>query len=154
MEPKKESAFKRWYAKNAQKLAEQRKKKYWSDPEYRAKCLSSNKVYRDTKAKPRRQPYPPVKPTKLGMPMEVYRIGQVAKMIGRTGQSIRKWEKDGLIPKPIVEAGQRYYTPRQVELMRELAAVLDRYHHSSRAEINAAIAAKRQEVFNNWNEVR
>ena len=66
-----------------------------------------------------------------GERVEVFTIGQLAKVLGKKTVTVRSWEKKGIIPKPIyrtappdrgqlpgVEAkGRRIYTRKQVDLI-------------------------------------
>lgn len=66
-----------------------------------------------------------------GERIEVFTIGQLAKVLGKKTVTVRSWEKKGIIPKPIyrtappdrgqlpgVEAkGRRIYTRKQVDLI-------------------------------------
>lgn len=56
-----------------------------------------------------------------GKATEAYAIGDVAKMIGRKAQTIRKWELQGFLPPAHRDAvGRRGYTRRQVDAIVRL----------------------------------
>ena len=50
----------------------------------------------------------------------VYSIGEVAKMLKVSTESLRSWEKQGLIPKPNRRpTNQREYTEQGIKAIRE-----------------------------------
>jgi hypothetical protein len=77
----------------------------------------------DWDAKPR------IYPTEDG-PTEFFTLGQLAKALGRQSVTIRKWEREGIIPKALYQVPgrnnsphgrRRLYTRRQVEGMVRIA---------------------------------
>ncbi len=59
-------------------------------------------------------------------PDEFYPISYLAKRLSRTTQTIRKWEKAGVIPIAIFRYGnKRMYHKQQVELICKLAKECD-----------------------------
>lgn len=59
------------------------------------------------------------------MPEKPLTIGQVAKMVGRSAATIRRWEADGDMPAPArvaVGRGARVYSENDVIRLRTLAA--------------------------------
>ena len=47
--------------------------------------------------------------------MKFYSIGQFSKLIGRTNQTLRNWDKDGTLkPHHVSESGYRYYSQEQL----------------------------------------
>ena len=80
-----------------------------------------------------------------GKLVRVYRLGEVASMIGRSQQTIRKWEAEGYIPKPIVNSAHRFYTDNQVGLMYELADLIEVTWKGSREVFTKAVEVKRAE---------
>jgi DNA-binding transcriptional MerR regulator len=50
--------------------------------------------------------------------MTVYSIGWLALLLGRHPMTVRKWEKDGTLPKPVfgdqIDKRYRYYTPGEI----------------------------------------
>ena len=49
--------------------------------------------------------------------LEMFTIGELAQRLDRQRQTLRKWEKQGLIPQAIYrsKAGRRLYTKNQIE---------------------------------------
>jgi DNA-binding transcriptional MerR regulator len=82
---------------------------------------------------------------------EVFRIGKVAEMIGRSDQTIRDWEETGIIPKPIVQSAHRYYTQSQVIMLRELADVISLLRSTSRKDLDSVVAVKSAEIHSKWS---
>lgn len=110
-------AYRKWYALHKEEFNRKRAEKYASTEALRETAKLKQKIYRDTK--PREiangQHFRLVK----GHHLEVFRIGKVGEMIGRDEQTIRSWERKGFIPKPIIKSTHRFYTLKQVGLMRE-----------------------------------
>ena len=47
--------------------------------------------------------------------MKFYSIGQFSKLIGKTNQTLRNWDKDGTLkPHHVSESGYRYYSQEQL----------------------------------------
>jgi hypothetical protein len=57
-----------------------------------------------------------------GKNIELYPIGALGYTLGRQGQTIKKWEKDGIIPPALVRstAGRRLYTKAQIDAIAEV----------------------------------
>lgn len=53
----------------------------------------------------------------------VYYVGKLAEELGRTSQTIRKWEVAGILPKPLFKdkMGRRMYSEEQIEVIVECA---------------------------------
>lgn len=100
--------FQRWYNRNKEEFNRKRTARYHNDPLYRASVLGHIKTSRIKKEAER------VTPNSLT-------IVEASIEIGRTPQTIRKWEQDGHIPSVVDKGLHRRYTPNQVELMKELA---------------------------------
>jgi DNA-binding transcriptional MerR regulator len=50
----------------------------------------------------------------------IYSIGQVAKMLGVSRESLRSWERQGFIPKPMrILNNLRRYTDADIEAIKE-----------------------------------
>ena len=70
---------------------------------------------------------PPVKPKKVvvnGMQVELFYINRLAEALGRTTQTVRKWEIAGVIPKSIFKdknTGRRMYTQGQIDTIVKCA---------------------------------
>lgn len=143
------SSFSKWYEKNKKEFNRKRRENYRKDEDARLAIVERQREYRRNNPTPRRDV--PLTKEVSGREQAVMRIGVVAKEVGRTDQVLRMWEKKGIIPKPSVTSTHRYYTLRQVELLKGLAEVMDevRYKPAIRAD---AIEKKSNEVFGLWEE--
>lgn len=58
-----------------------------------------------------------------GEEIELFYIERLATELGRTPQTIRKWEVSGILPKPIFKdkQGRRLYTQEQINAIVECA---------------------------------
>jgi phosphopentomutase len=140
--------FQNWYAENKEKLAERRAARYRADPEMRRRAQETSR-----RSRLRKQgkdldlgPAPPSRSfRKVGDEIvEVFKIGKVADMIGRSAQTIRMWEAREQIPKPIFDEPQRAYTYPQIELMKGLAKAIDEGF-----DLDAVIA----DLWDRWSDV-
>lgn len=146
------SDFKKWYEANGKAHNEARKKKYHTDKAYRDTVKERAAEYRRENPAPSRAGMSSMK-TVGGKLVRVYRLGEVAGMIGRSQQTIRKWEAEGYIPKPSVKSAHRFYTDNQVKLMSELADLIEVTWKGSREVFSTVVATKRAEISANWNVV-
>ena len=69
---------------------------------------------------------PPIKPKTIkvkGEEVEIYYINELAMALGRTTQTIRKWEIAGVIPNSCFKDknGRRMYTAEQIQIIVEIA---------------------------------
>jgi DNA-binding transcriptional MerR regulator len=55
-----------------------------------------------------------------GKRIEVFRVGEVAKMIGANASVIRRYERQGAIPMPSFPGEHRLYAKHQVGLISEI----------------------------------
>ncbi|MFI3211679.1 MAG: MerR family transcriptional regulator, partial [Peptostreptococcaceae bacterium] len=58
-----------------------------------------------------------------GEPLELFYIDKLASELGRTPQTIRKWEVSGILPNPIFKDkhNRRLYSLEQIEVIVECA---------------------------------
>lgn len=108
--------FKEWYEENGDSHNEKRKRRYETDPEYRNAIIERQRAYRQRTSVRRVRP-PLTKVDDKGVEHLVYRVGLASQMVGRSPQTLKKWERKGYIPKPSIKTIHRYYTAKQVELM-------------------------------------
>ena len=146
---KSQDAYRRWYERNKAQFNPARAAKYASDPSLRQKRGEHQREYRRNN--------PPARSDGTltrqvnGTTIRVFRIGQVAQLIGRDVQVIRIWERAGRIPKPTIAGAQRLYTQRQVNLLIDFAQLMTtvRYDHKVRAK---AIEQKAQQIALAWSQ--
>lgn len=115
----------RWYWKNREEHNALRRERYANNLEAREKARQRAAEYRasmnagmtiDRKVTRKYD----------GKNVIVLSTGQVAKMLGRTPQMIRNWERGGLIPESVFRDTHRYYTKRQARLLITLLNTVDR----------------------------
>lgn len=58
-----------------------------------------------------------------GEELDLYYIGTLAEMLGRTTQTVRKWEVSGILPDSLFrdKLGRRMYTLEQIQTIVECA---------------------------------
>lgn len=128
--------FKKWYADHKEEFNEKRKQRYREDPEYRSKIQKWNAeahaakrqqimVERRKSKKAVRVKLHAPSPTTIvvgGKEVTVVPIGLVAKAVGRGVQSLRRYERLGIIPKTPYHSknGTRLYTVEQVIQIQKL----------------------------------
>lgn len=144
------SEFQKWYKKNSEKLNDKRKKRYATDTSYRQAAIDRQAEYRSRNPPKSRAGESRFKKVG-GTAVEAFRIGKAAEIIGRSVQSIRKWEQLGIIPSPVVPSSHRYYTAYQVMLMKELADIIDLARHERGGLLQAAIETKSAEIKSKWH---
>lgn len=124
-----------YYQQHKEKILAARAQRYRTDPEYREKTMHAaierkKRLRAEAIPKPRK---------KLGLEsvthliqigdqdveVEMFTSGQLARFMDRTIQTIRLWEKNGILPKALyrTSSGSRLYTALQVqELVKALAS--------------------------------
>jgi hypothetical protein len=123
----------RYYEQHKARLTRQRKKRYENDPEYRRAQLRNRRA-QAAREKAARQGLPvvpkklrPGKRLELEFPngdsrvCEMFSIGQFAERVGVSLNTIRNWEQQGVLPRPIYFSvgGHRLYTSDQMETVRD-----------------------------------
>ena len=158
----KESAYnKAYYAKRKEAIAKARRAKYKNDPTYREKAKLRSKRQYHTRTRPARMAergpsYPAtalndLKPVgsidvKVGtkksdlfgqsLTVGVFSTASLSALLGRSGQTLRQWEKSGVIPEPawrgqdvktFVSKGRnpRLYTRDELAVIEENRSLLD-----------------------------
>lgn len=81
-----------------------------------------------------------------GYELELYTIGELAKAVKRSVETIRLWEKEKLIPKPMWKARNkvRLYHPKEVAAMQRVLKKQGKYAHKD--ELKEAIWAELVDV--------
>lgn len=116
----KEKSFSRWYSKHSDTLNSSRKERYHNDPEYRQKCIDNARAARERRKTKQAALGEQKATTKIlnGVEVVVYRITEAAKIAGISPQTLRKLEMDGIIPESSFPGVHRYYTEKQVGMIR------------------------------------
>ncbi|KVR21629.1 hypothetical protein WK13_34390 [Burkholderia ubonensis] len=136
-----DSRFSRWYDKNKDKLAEKRRNRYHTDPDYRQKIIDQNRAQKQAKRAERPELDP--KYTKT--------MAEVATAMDVSVWSLREWRKKGYYPEPYEHSNKLYFTDKQVLLLKELAKFFTVYGKRvsavTRAPLDDLIAA----IAKNWD---
>lgn len=117
-----------YYYKNREKILAQRRERYHNDILYKQSVYENIKKSYDKKAEKKRleKDYRKFKKKywkvfKInGEPIEFCRITLLAKQIKRSQQTIRVWEKNGLLPKALKVRNMRYYSEYQYNLILKM----------------------------------
>ena len=133
---KKSASYRQWYEQNKQRVAAQRKARYENDPEYRQRILDNRKKQREKEKhersrrevkgnvlENRKLKQFQVKHDEYGSVVtQFYSIGQTAKKLNLAVPTIRKWEREGVIPEAMYRSngGHRLYTLDQVTIIAEV----------------------------------
>lgn len=81
--------------------------------------------------------------------VELYTIGYTAKILRKSVETIRAWERQKIIPRPMYKnKNVRLYHPHEVEAMRKVLKKLGRYAKKElvQKEMWAALKVARQEI--------
>ena len=132
---------KEYYRKNKQTIAQSKKERYKTDPDY---CAKIKQAALKRKRAKRAQLGDYVERDYQGASIRVRKIGVVATVVGTTIAAIARWESAGVIPRPLFGV-VRCYTDKQVALLSEVKAITDTYRTLRLAK--EAIGVK---VHNEW----
>lgn len=140
--------FRQYYLDHKKEIAAKKKERYQNDPEYRAAIQDRNRKVRAFKKKKREEQKKkvekkdPMKPKKFSVriggyerELSMYSSTQLAKMMGRSVQTIRLWERDEVLPKAIYRCNNnnRLYTEFQVKML--VAAMFDVVNECGRLKL-------------------
>jgi hypothetical protein len=104
------NAFKRWYEKNKQALAEKRKARYRNDPEYRAKALENRKkqIARTPKVRD-------------ALPESYkYNLVGMSEKLNVSIWRLRDWRGKDYFPEPYKHGRELWFTDHQALLLGDL----------------------------------
>lgn len=97
-----------WYAENKDTVAERRRQRYQSDPDYREKAKARSKAYRDKRRKerlaagdtgPSRQHGPIAFHVDVGGEQcRAWTVSKLAADLDRSVEAVNHWQKIGLMP--------------------------------------------------------
>jgi len=120
----------RYYSENREALLEKKRTRYQEDPEYRERILTAarerKRILSEERKKEKALNKGKEKPLWFSLeiggeeiPVKMFTSGQLSKRLGRKSQTVRVWEKRGLIPEAIYRsaAKDRLYTEFQVNLI-------------------------------------
>lgn len=86
-----------------------------------------------------------------GQEMELYTIGHTAKLLKKSVETIRAWERQRVIPRPMFKSKTvRLYHPKEVEAMRKVIRKLGKYARKEdvQREMWSALKEVRLEILN------
>jgi MerR HTH family regulatory protein len=113
---KTESSFRRWYAKNRERLSQKRKQRYAEDAEYRQRAVEGSRRRRGGGANSTTPPN--------DAPIS---FGQAAERIGRHVSTLHEWRRKKLFPEPKHYGGRLWFSEKQVLLLTKLREVIRVY---------------------------
>jgi DNA-binding transcriptional regulator YiaG len=125
------SSFGAWYETNADDFNEKRRKRYQSDPVFRAIAQARAKGYRQRMSDS-------IPDQRDGLNTSA----RVAYYLGISPQTLRNWEARYLIPKARYGNSHRLYTDRQMELLKAMTEC---------SISTSAFAEARRAVFKLWD---
>lgn len=100
------TGFKKWYAENKEKLAEDRRRKYAEDPEYREQMKARSAEFRDRK--------------RAEKPDQEYKgmlVPEVCEALEVKEWTLNSWKNRGYYPAPSKTGGRPVFTENQVSLL-------------------------------------
>ncbi len=85
-----------------------------------------------------------------GVETTLYNIGTVAEAIGRTSQTVRKWEISGVIPPtPFKQGSKRMYSKEHIDC---LVRNVEKYHVTMGMKISKAFSKRVYDEFQKIND--
>lgn len=70
-----------------------------------------------------------------GQEIELYTIGHTAKILGKSVETLRAWERQKIIPTPMYKSKNvRLYHPKEVEAMRQVLKKLGKYARKEKVQ--------------------
>ncbi len=145
--------FTSWYDTNRDVFNEKRRARYQKDRAYRKRVQGYTRRYRDGKSRSAKNPDGTVTIFENGVTKDVYRIGEVVKMLKVSAPEIRNLEKQGYIPERPPTVGKRRvrnYTKQQVIL---IGTSLDIRRDRMQKQISERECEKRiKTIFQEWND--
>lgn len=113
----KASSSLQWYRNHRTEHNETRREKYADDPKVRLKAKQQAQRYRE-RLRAGYTPEPAEQYREIdGKKQRVFSTGGVARALGVSTTTIRKWENFALVPEAAREGSRRWYTERQKNLL-------------------------------------
>lgn len=103
--PSEQEYYEGYYEDKKDEIADKRKKKYETDPDYRQKVIDRSRQYREQQrqSRPRARIPKHAKSKKHktgdGGTIDLYSVGSFALGVGRSVQCINHWEREGILPR-------------------------------------------------------
>lgn len=89
-----------------------------------------------------------------GQEIEVYTIGETARLLKKSVETIRAWEREQIIPKPLYKKGKvRLYHPHEVDAMKKVLRKVGKHcrKETLQKEIWKAVKQARDEITETQN---
>lgn len=149
--------YKRWYAKNRDERNRRRRERYAEDDDYRERELDRRMDYEKRGPKADSEKGVLLR-THKGSEVQVFRMGEVAVWCSTTPDTIRKYERGGMIPSPLFSGSHRLYTDRQCELIAEVVDFFREHrwawqHRGKEAEVDRERSALKKRVAKEWKKL-
>ncbi len=144
---KKKWDYSEYYDRNRNDINRKRRERYAKDQAYRDKVVKSAVEAKSKKVEERGGK---VVREYEGQEVLGYRIGTAAQMLGKSVPTLRFWESEGLIPKPIFEGFQRVYTVFQVTLMQNLVLRLNEAEEKGLEEVRKVKEEQQGHIHQHW----
>ena len=137
---KSKKKFRNWYVNNRDDFNATRRKKYAENKELRDKARANATRQREKVSDPDTGP---VLRTVNGRTLKVYRAAAAGAMIGRSPETIRTWIRNGWVPDVDDGWTHRTFTKGQINLMRRLANVIEKYRYADdyQARVDKVVAS-------------
>lgn len=144
------SYFKAWYEQNKERVSKKRRALYANDSARREQAVTYQRDYRKNKERASKKGTPHFR--KVGAQLlQVVRITQAALTAGCSIEFIRKYEASGVIPPSAADSPQRYYTLRQIRLIRDFFQIMKELKYVKSADLKeAALASQKQIMSSKW----
>jgi hypothetical protein len=118
--------WQQYWAKNKERILEERKFKYKHDPAYKASILRNSAKRREETKVGRKQPSKDrVLPSRTQefkvdkVSVECHSIGELATRTGYTSATLHEWVGSGLVPRPTVidTFGRMWFSPMYIQFL-------------------------------------
>ena len=132
--------FRNWYKQNRDEYNAKRRERYKQSKEMREKARENARKQRQ---KTDSVDTSPVLRTVSGRTLKVYRTAAAGAMIERSPETIRTWIKNGWLPDKDDDWTHRTFTKKQINLMRRLARVIEKYRYADdyQARLDKVVAS-------------
>lgn len=140
----------KYYHKNKETLAEKRRLRFMTDPEYRARVLKikkKNDRVKVAREKARREGISPylLKINDELVLVNMCNITGLAKFLGRSKRTLDNWIEDGILPLPLYRTGKQFnsirlYTEFQAIYILECMKECKHYNGVNKKELKKRLA--------------
>lgn len=115
------TAYEKWHDGNKDTLNKTRKDRYHDDPDYRKKQIMAARKYRaETK-----MPKGAIRGVVRGDPQNYYPLKVVLEWLQYSEDELLHLEHNNLLKSPAIVDGERYYTKKQVIIVKTLIKKMD-----------------------------